>query len=258
MHMFEALNLYDPISLEEMKAVRLMNRTDTKYVTTVPSLLRLIEAARTEYRVQVIGGVCEMPYYTRYYDTEECRMYMEHLHGRLTRQKIRIRMYENSGTAFLEVKSKNNRGRTDKRRVPCDDLDPARHAEFIAGHTPYRCDALACRVENRFTRITLVNRRMTERLTVDTGLRFHNFRTGVVCTLDDLVVVELKRDGRVASPAAELLARLHIHPAGFSKYCMGMALTDETLKCNRFKPRLRMIGKLCRPEIGGESLFQIQ
>lgn len=248
--MFRELNAYDPISLEEMKSVRLMNRTDTKYVTTVPHLLRLLEEARAEYRVQVTDGMCEMPYYTRYYDTEECRMYLEHIRGRLCRQKVRIRMYESSGTAFLEVKNKNNKGRTDKERIRCDDLDASGHSDFIGRHTPYCGGMLSHRIENRFTRITLVNRQMTERLTIDTSLRFHNFRTDAVCSLEDLAVIELKRDGRTRSPAAEMLGRLHIHPAGFSKYCIGMALTDETLKQNRFKPRLRMIRRMCRANIG--------
>lgn len=250
--MIPILYTYDPISLKEMKSVRLMNRTDTKYLTSVRNLLRWLEQARTEYRVQEIDGACEMPYYTRYYDTEECRMYLDHLHGRLARQKIRIRVYENSGTAFLEIKDKNNRGRTNKERVPCVELDAAAHSDFIAEHSRYRAEALSPRLENRFTRITLVNRRMTERLTVDTDLRFHNLRTDSVCRLDSLAVIELKRDGRTYSPAAEMLRRLRIRPAGFSKYCMGMALTDEALARNRFKPRLRSIRKMSPVRIGEE------
>lgn len=255
--MIPILNTYDPISLKEMKSVRLMNRTDTKYLTTLPCLLRLLEEARAEYRVQEIDGLCAMPYYTRYYDTEEARMYLEHLHGHLTRQKIRIRMYEHSGAAFLEIKDKNNRGRTNKERVPCDGMIAANHSEFIAAYSGYRLDMLSPRMENRFTRITLVNRRLTERLTIDTGLRFRNLRTDRVCTLDSLAVIELKRDGRILSAASELLRRLHIHPSGFSKYCMGMALTDEALACNRFKPRLRMIRKMCTVRVGEESFDNI-
>ena len=85
-----------------------------------------------------------------------------------------------------------------------------------------------------------------ERLTIDTNLRFHNFTTDTVCALDGLVIIELKRDGQTFSPILELLRQLRIQPAGFSKYCMGMALTDGELKKNRFKPRLRMINKMCR------------
>lgn len=51
----DILQEFAPISLEEMSRVRLMNRTDTKYVTTVPRLVRLLEMAAGEYRVQQTG-----------------------------------------------------------------------------------------------------------------------------------------------------------------------------------------------------------
>ena len=37
------INTYAPITLDEMKSVRLMNRVDTKFVTTMPRLLELLE-----------------------------------------------------------------------------------------------------------------------------------------------------------------------------------------------------------------------
>ena len=211
--MEKTLQSYTPVSLEQMKAVRLMNRIDTKYVTTLPKLVRLLEMARGQYWVQEIDGQRNMPYYTLYYDTERCDMYLEHLRGRKTRQKIRIRAYEHSG---------------------------------------YSPEKLLNRIENRFTRITLVNRNMTERLTIDTNLRFHNFTTDKVCKLDGLVVIELKRDGLTYSPILELLRQLRIKPSGFSKYCMGMALTDEELRKNRFKPRLRMVEKMCHVDYNAQ------
>lgn len=244
--MEKILQSYTPVSLEQMKAVRLMNRIDTKYVTTRACLVRLLELARDRYWVQEIDGRRNMPYYTLYYDTEQCDMYMEHQRGRKSRQKIRIRAYEHSGVSFLEVKNKNNKGRTAKKRVECAVDEKDGHTDFIATHLRYAPERLTDRIENRFTRITLVNRNMTERLTIDTNLRFHNFTTNRVCALDGLVIIELKRDGQTFSPILELLRQLRIQPSGFSKYCMGMALTDGNLKQNRFKPRLRMIGKMCR------------
>lgn len=51
----DILQEFVPISLEEMGRVCLMNRTDMKYVTTVPRLVRLLEMAAGEYRVQQTG-----------------------------------------------------------------------------------------------------------------------------------------------------------------------------------------------------------
>lgn len=243
--MTDILEEYDLITLEEMKSVKLMNRIDTKYLTTRRVLLRFLEQAKTDYRLQHIDGEYLLPYYTLYFDTEECSMYMAHLLGRKNRQKIRIRRYETSGISFLEVKNKNNKGRTKKKRISCDDYNADDSQDFLGKHSRYPRTGLCEQIENRFSRITLVNRNMTERLTIDTDLRFHNCRTGKTCKLNDLVIIELKRDGHTMSSSSGMLHSLHIHPARFSKYCMGMALTDESLKRNRFKPRLRLIDKIC-------------
>lgn len=246
------LSGFAPISLQEMSRVRLMNRIDTKYITTVPMLAMLLEMAGAEYRMQEIDGIRDMPYYTCYFDTPDCDMFVQHRRGRNTRQKIRLRVYENSGTAFMEIKNKDNRGRTDKKRIPADDgsgTDVMRYADFIRTHSRYSPECLLPQVQNRFRRITLVNNLMTERLTIDTGLCFYNVSTGCECSLDGLAIIELKRDGNTQSPAAEMLHGLHIRQEGFSKYCVGMALTDSSLRQNRLKPRLRMVHSLLHPGI---------
>ena len=58
------INTFNPISLDEMKSVRLMNRVDTKFVTTMPRLLQLLELARSEYYMQEIDGVRNSAYTT--------------------------------------------------------------------------------------------------------------------------------------------------------------------------------------------------
>jgi len=47
---------FSPISLEEMKAVKLMNRIDVKYVTTVSKLRELLKIIANDYFVQRNGG----------------------------------------------------------------------------------------------------------------------------------------------------------------------------------------------------------
>lgn len=90
---------------------------------------------------------------------------------------------------------------------------------------------------------------MTERLTIDTSLKFHNLRTDSDFETGPLVIVELKRDSHVFSPALEILRRLHIHPHGFSKYCMGAAMTNGALPVNRFKEKLRDVEKILNTHI---------
>ena len=55
--MEDILRQYAPITLDEMTGVKLLNRTDTKFVTNVPTLMRLLEMACGDYYVQDIDGV---------------------------------------------------------------------------------------------------------------------------------------------------------------------------------------------------------
>lgn len=232
------------VRLEDMKKVKLMNRIDTKFVTTEPVLEELLHLAVGEYMAQEIDGKIILPYSTRYFDTEDCEMYHQHLHGKMPRKKIRVREYVTSGMKFLEIKRKNNKGRTDKKRIPAQNLAEDDRADFILDKADYDADSLIPQIENRFNRITLVNKDMTERLTIDIGLRFHNTVTSIDCDLSGLAIIELKRDGRATSPISEILRQLRIQPSGFSKYCIGMALTNPNVKTNRFKPRLHRFKKM--------------
>ena len=244
--MDELLNSFAPITLAEMSSVKLMNRTDTKFVTNLPQLYRLLEMAQGDYYAQEIDGERNMLYDTTYFDTRDYEMYMEHQHGHTNRQKIRFRTYVSSHLQFMEVKTKNNHGRTKKKRIEVGDMDlsDTEKREFLARTLKYDVDTLIPHMHNFFRRITLVNKAKTERLTIDTSLQFHNVQTDTDRDMGPLVIIELKRDGLVFSPVLEMLRTLHIHPHGFSKYCMGAALTNDNLLVNRFKQKLRDVEKI--------------
>lgn len=213
------------------------------------TLAVLLYYAAADYRVQEVAGERNIVYHTVYLDTVDKAMYRAHQNGRAVREKIRVRTYVASQLTFLEVKNKNNKGRTDKQRIritALDELSAEGVDDFLSLYAWYKLPQLSPQLENRFQRITLVNRAMTERLTIDTDICFRNLVNGNYAALPRLAVVELKRDGRTSSPIRDILSRLHVHPAGFSKYCMGCVLTDENLKQNRFKPKVR---KMRRAEI---------
>ena len=237
---------FQPITLEEMSAVKLMNRIDTKFVTTKPQLLRLLEMALGDYSVQEIKGERNMLYDTTYFDTRDFGMYNEHQHKHTNRQKIRFRTYVSSDLQFMEVKTKNNHGRTKKKRIEVSDMDlsDASKREFLTKHLHFSVDELQPHMHNHFHRVTLVNHAKTERLTIDTALHFHNVVTGGDRDMGDLVIVELKRDGLCFSPVLEMLRQLRILPHGFSKYCMGAAMTNSSLPIHNFKPKLHDVEKI--------------
>ncbi len=231
-----------------MGKVKLMNRVDTKFVTTLDRLEQLLQMASDRYSIQEIEGRQMMPYTTLYFDTPVCEMFAEHQRGKKSRQKIRIRRYESSGIAFLEVKRKNNKGRTDKKRMQVGertpDLDREQYRTFLIQKSRYGTRPLQPQLSTEFQRITLVNDAMTERLTIDINLKFHNEQTGLDADMGPLVIIEVKRDGLTYSPILAMLKQLRIHQSGFSKYCIGMTITNPGLKANRFKERIRYIRKL--------------
>ncbi len=244
--MEEILSQFKPITLAEMSGVKLMNRTDTKFVTTMTQLEKLLLLARDDYFAQEIDGERNMLYDTTYFDTHDYEMYSQHQRGYARRQKIRFRTYVSSNLQFMEVKTKNNRGRTKKKRIEVTDMDlrDPQKRDFLSQVLRFDVDQLQAHTHNLFRRVTLVNNAKTERLTIDTQLQFGNLITGEKRDMGPLVIIELKRDGQVYSPVLEMLRQLRIHPHGFSKYCMGAALTNDLLPQHKFKLRLREVDKI--------------
>ena len=249
------LSQFDPISLEEMESVKLMNRIDTKYVVTIRQLPLLLNMAKRDYYAQQIGGKRLATYDTVYYDTADLDMYIRHHDRQLVRQKIRVRQYVDSDLTFLEIKRKNNKGRTKKKRISVPgfaiDGDVVGHgkrdwrvADFIAEKSRYTWEQISPKLRTSFRRITLVNKQKTERLTIDLNLVWENETTGVRMSYPYLVIVELKRDGNQPSAMIPIMQTMRITPLKISKYCIGTALTSPLLKQNRFKQKIRRLEKL--------------
>lgn len=240
---------FEPISLAEMDSVKLMNRVDTKFLICNSQLNVLLHKALEDYRVVEIDGLRITPYSTIYFDTEDARMYMMHHNGKLNRYKIRMRSYVNSGISFLEIKKKNNKGRTSKKRIGITptqfelmDLEQTGH-EFI--HKIFNENfSLVPQLQILFHRITLVDKSLTERVTLDTQLSFQNMADGESQSVDGLVIVEMKQDGANSSHFKKYLDGLRINSASMSKYCMGMVMVNSNFKSNRFKNKIRKINKI--------------
>ena len=244
----DIVNSMRPITLSEMKEVKLMNRIDTKYLVTSDQLQAILQGIHEHYYAQEVEGNRLSPYSTVYYDTPDLRMYIIHHDRHLVRDKVRVRTYVDSHLTFCEVKHKTNKGRTKKKRIEVQPginvtQDPAA-AAFLAEKQPYPVESLSPNLETAFDRFTLVNEEKTERLTIDCNLKFNNFISGNSASMDDLVIMELKQDGRAHSLLKEVLFDLRIKPYKISKYCIGTAMTRPEVKQNRFKKKIRRINKL--------------
>ena len=67
----DLVNQLEPITLEEMSGIKLMNRTDTKFVTNKRKLAQLLEMARGEYYAQFTNDSMVAEYITTYWDTDQ-------------------------------------------------------------------------------------------------------------------------------------------------------------------------------------------
>lgn len=246
----DILQQMEPISLEEMSSVKLMNRVDSKFPTNMETLLRMAPLWADSFYVQENEGKRIARYRSLYFDTPDAVTYTLHHNRRLRRQKVRQRIYVESGIAFCEIKNKKNTGRTKKKRIPIpleawgDLYRLPEMADFILEKVWVTDQPLLPRLENAFQRITLVNKAKTERITIDFGISFHNHASNCDAEVTDLVIVEVKQDGSLPSKFKDILRDARVKKKGLSKYCLGMLLTDECLKYNRFKNKIRYVNKL--------------
>lgn len=203
-----------------------------------------------QYRIVEIDGERMLSYSSIYFDTEQKDMYTMHHNGKLNRYKIRMRSYLNSGISFLEIKKKNNKGRTSKKRISIlkerFDLGEMQTIEqnFVMEKSPYKSDSIVPQLQNFFERITLVDNNLTERVTIDIGLVFRDLATETVKSVNNLVIIEMKQDGAVKSEFRNYLNELSILPGSMSKYCLGMVLVQPGLKSNGFRKKIRKINKI--------------
>ena len=230
-----------------MKEVRFMNRIDTKYLFSASKLHELLTNISSAYSVLEIDCQRQFNYKTVYFDTPELLFYYQHVTGKLSRFKVRIRTYETNGLTFLEVKHKSNKGRTSKTRIEKengDGYDDQKSQSFLSELVSPEASSLKPVITTGFTRITLAGMDATERITIDFNLSFNNFRGGSA-ELPFLAIAEIKRDKSHGHSAfVQQLKKMGLHQCSFSKYCVGMALINNVTKQNTLKPKLLLLNKI--------------
>jgi len=236
---------FQPISLSEMDGVKLMNRTDTKFAFEVAKLPLLIQKMIPFYRILAIDGKLIHDYKSLYFDTDNRKFYLDHHNRRVNRNKIRFREYVGSGLIFLEIKRKNNKGRTIKKRIKVDAISDQltlKQQQYINKIVGKDLNVEAKQWIN-FSRITFVHKTQKERLTIDINLTFENDKQEG--DLKQITIAEVKQERMSRSSDFMRLAKeLHILPIRISKYCMSTLELNPNLKQNRFKEKKIFINKL--------------
>ena len=197
-----------------------------------------------EYSVLSIDNIEVFSYESLYFDTPNFDLYKFHHRGKLNRFKFRIRKYVESNLMFFEVKFKNNKGRTKKSRFVKVENEfnlTNQTNEFLQSHSSFENAKLEEKIWINYRRITLVNKNIAERVTLDLNLTFINGDKNI--TLNNIIVAEVKQEKSSSSSFVNLMHRHHIREGAISKYCLGICHIYKHLIFNNFKPFLLRIKK---------------
>jgi hypothetical protein len=241
----QILQTFGSISLSEMDSVKLMNRTDTKFLLTLQQLESILEEVKGSYRVLTIDGREVNSYETLYYDTKDFLFYRRHHSGKKNRYKIRKRKYVESNLTFLEVKFKTNKDRTVKDRTKLqgitENLEQS-ELDFIESETHLDL-VFEPKLWNSFHRITFVSLEIPERITIDLDLSFKNDVREI--HWQSVVIAEVKQERQNRhSPFMIALKKRLIRQESVSKYSLGAAMLYPELKSNSFKSKILKLRKL--------------
>lgn len=241
----EIIKNYNPITLSEMEAVKLLNRTDIKFVFPKSKLTEITLLAQEFYRVLVISNGFYTDYETNYFDTDNFKFYLDHHNQRSNRFKVRMRSYVNSDLHFFEIKHKNNKNRTIKSRIKIEkqtDSIQGNCADLLENHIGIYPNLLHRKLQVNCKRITLVNKELTERVTIDFDLSY--LLNNQEYSYPEMVIVEIKQDKSRKSDFLNILKQQHLRKVSLSKYCFGIASYIEGIKKNNFKTQIHYVSKI--------------
>ncbi len=253
--MEQALTDFQSISLAEVNSIKtsvsLLDRYDTKFVFSRDRLFALLASMAPCYRVLQIKDKRVFRYESLYFDTDDLSFYIQHHNQRPNRYKVRYRRYLDTGSCYFELKRKTNKGKTIKSRVKQDAIKTqitGFMTNFIKDNLPkdnsLDIDSIKPKLWSSFSRVTLVNVDINERVTIDLNLSFRTIASPQH-SLDQVVIAEVKQKKlSFSSPFMQATRNLRVSPVRFSKYCTGTSLLNSSVKANRFKPRILKICKL--------------
>jgi hypothetical protein len=242
-HLLEGLQT---LSLIELDKVKLLDRHDTKFVFNQVQLPLILDKIKPFYRILEISNDLVFTYDTTYFDTDNFLFYYQHHNENRKRFKVRFRKYSSNSNTFFEIKIKNNKNRTVKKRLMVDEMNGClgeQEKDLVSEIIGLQPNGLTAKLNIQFSRITLADNSFNERLTIDTNLSAKNGSSSKI--FNKLVISEIKQKKyNPKSQYIQILRDLKIPEMRFSKYCMGMLHVNKEIKYNRFKPKLLQINKI--------------
>lgn len=239
------LNNLREIAINESAPAHFINGIEARYLLPQQKLEEILAAVQPYYKLLHLREKRLFRHDTLYFDTPERLFYHQHISGRTNRYKIRSHRYVETDEHYFELKCRTNKKHTLIQRVPLDDLseDICDYGkQLIVKNIPIRTFGLAPALWVYHHRFMLVNPDTNERLSFDANVWFR-WKTKFVA-YPNLIIADVQQERSRLSPFRMLMKEMGIREGGISKYCLGLANIEPTLKVNTIKPILVKINQL--------------
>lgn len=214
------------ITLKESNKIKIFNRIENKYLLNESSFQIIYDFLISNYLRVRFNDLYWLRYHSLYYDTNDLRMYHDHLDNKEDRMKIRIREYQDH-EAFLEIKKTMNSHSIKKRqRVQSLEID-SKLSTWIAEYSNIDYKDLNKILDVKYERLSFINKDMNERITCDRNLEFYNYVNDTRYKFNTTTyILEVKKQDNNKSIVEEFMDSLQIYPTKFSKYFIGINVTN--------------------------------
>jgi hypothetical protein len=235
----ESTLIMEPISLDELvESAELLTRVDRKYVVPVREVDALISCLQGSARILDIDGRREFGYRSTYHDTPHRESFLTSGRSRRLRWKVRTRTYLDTGSSWLEVKTRQSRDQTVKQRIEYTDTDDAQ--ALTSAGTAFVTEVLGAGIATVLEPVLVTGYRRTtlylpgsnSRVTIDVDLGWTSLTGRGDLDRPSIAILETKT-GSTPSEVDRLMWSRGHRPARISKYGVGMAALDPDL------PRLK-------------------
>ena len=230
---------WESITLEELvEQAELLTRVDRKYVVPAVDVGILMDGLADSAFVLEVDSRREFGYRSTYFDTPQRDSYLSAGRSRRRRWKVRTRTYLDSGSSWLEVKTRSARDHTMKQRIEhpdahqLDGLTPAGGSFVAALLGPRVAASVEPVLDTVYRRTTLFLPASSSRTTIDVDLRWTSLIDGTELQRPAVAVIETKT-GSTPSAVDRLMWSHGHRPVRISKFGVGMAALDPRL------PRLK-------------------
>lgn len=243
------ISIFSSISLEELNSkASMLERSENKYIFSLSDLYSLCDNLIKDFDILEINNNKEFTYETIYFDDKDNICYIDHHQWKRLRFKARTRKYNDSNIYFFELKLKDLRNKTNKKRFNCWEDNHWKLTQeaisFIEEHYFKLYNKkfnynLYPSVKMSYKRITLVAKAGNERLTIDYDLTIYSDKWELLYIVPkDFIIIETKSSNW--NWIADKIFKNSFHrPTSCSKFCLSKIISGQVNKINNFRVILK-------------------